>query len=519
MSSTAATTAGEAPAPASRGARRRFITRRLLSPLGDAGDPRVQLFHFEQEMADQFAKNRLSSSMVIPALILAMGVAASLVGDPVVALIWGVGTLAAHFLVIRTCRRFLAAEHEQSSLPVWKHRFIARDLIYGLAWGAFPLLFGQGPVLEELPVLDIIRFAAVIVVLSVHALLSSPIPAAAVAGTLPIALSMAAVHLIDPSLPNLLIALCTLATEIFFLYLASHLFQQHQKNLAYRAEKDAIFAELEQAKAVSDEARRRAEAANMAKSQFLATMSHELRTPLNAIVGFSEVMRDEMLGPIDNASYKDYLNDIHSSGQHLLKLINEVLDLSRIEAGKRELKEELTSLVAIAEEARGLMEFKSRQKNIRITELYDEALPKIVLDEQALRQVVLNILSNAMKFTPAGGEIVIKVGRTQAGGQYVSIRDNGPGIPENELPIVLSAFGQGSISLKTAEQGTGLGIAIVQALVHLHDGNFTLRSQVGVGTEAIVTLPAKRVVSAFTDDHRTWALMQARKPARLKKAS
>ncbi|HEX2255080.1 MAG TPA: ATP-binding protein, partial [Afifellaceae bacterium] len=124
-----------------------------------------------------------------------------------------------------------------------------------------------------------------------------------------------------------------------------------------------------------------------------------------------------------------------------------------------------------------------------------------------------------LKFTPAGGEIIVKVGRTQSGGQYVSIRDNGPGIPENEIPIVLSAFGQGSISLKTAEQGTGLGIAIVQALVHLHEGNFTLRSEVGVGTEAIITLPAKRVVSAFTDDSRTWALMQARKPARLKKAS
>jgi two-component system cell cycle sensor histidine kinase PleC len=509
----------EATEPASRGARRRFITRRLVSPGGQERDPRLQLFHFEQEMADEFVKNRLSSAMVIPVLILTMGIAAGLVGDPTLALAWGAGTLAAHFLVISGCRRFRAEDPGQTPLPVWKRRFVVRDLIYGLAWGAFPLLFGKGPILEFLPVLDIIRFAAVIVLLSVHALLSSPIPAAAVAGTLPIALAMAVVHLMDPSLPNLLIALCTLATEIFFLYLASHLHLQHQKNLAYRAEKDAIFAELEQSKAVSDEARRRAEAANMAKSQFLATMSHELRTPLNAILGFSEVMRNEMLGPIGNESYKDYLNDIHSSGQHLLKLINEILDLSRIEAGKRELKEELTSLVAIAEEACGLMEFKSRQKNIHIDERYDEYLPKIVADEQAIRQVLLNILSNALKFTPAGGEIIVKVGRTQSGGQYASVRDNGPGIPENEIPIVLSAFGQGSVSLKTAEQGTGLGIAIVQALMHLHDGNFILRSQVGVGTEAIITLPAKRVVSAFTDDHRTWALMKARKPAQLRKAS
>jgi two-component system cell cycle sensor histidine kinase PleC len=247
-------------------------------------------------------------------------------------------------------------------------------------------------------------------------------------------------------------------------------------------------------------------------------MSHELRTPLNAILGFSELMRGEMLGPVGNPAYKSYLDDIHSSGQHLLRIINDILDLSRIEAGKRELREELTSLSEIAQEACSLLDLKARQKEITIVEVFEEGLPKIILDEQALRQVVLNLVSNALKFTPPGGEVTVKVGRTQAGGQYVSVRDNGPGIPENELPIVLSAFGQGSISIKTAEQGTGLGIPIVQALIHLHGGNFTLRSRVGVGTEAIATLPPKRVVSAFTLDRNTWSLMQARKPATLRKA-
>ncbi len=237
----------------------------------------------------------------------------------------------------------------------------------------------------------------------------------------------------------------------------------------------------------------------MAKSQFLATMSHELRTPLNAILGFSEVMCNEMLGPIDNGTYKEYLDDIHHSGEHLLKLINEILDLSRIEAGKRELNEQLVSLVAIAEEARSLLDLKARQRDIEIAEVYDETMPRIVVDPQAMRQVVLNLLSNALKFTPPGGEIIIKVGRTMAGGQYVSVRDNGPGIAKEEIPVVLSAFGQGSVSIKNAEQGTGLGVPIVQALMHLHGGNFTLRSQIGVGTEAIATLPAKRVVSSVTE--------------------
>ena len=215
----------------------------------------------------------------------------------------------------------------------------------------------------------------------------------------------------------------------------------------------------------------------MAKSQFLATMSHELRTPLNAILGFSDLMRGEMLGPIGNEAYKTYLDDIHSSGQHLLRIINDILDLSRIEAGKRELREELTSLSEVAREACSLLDLKARQKEITVNEVFEENLPKIVIDEQAMRQVVLNLVSNALKFTPQGGEVTVKVGRTQAGGQYVSVRDNGPGIPENEIPVVLSAFGQGSISIKTAEQGTGLGIPIVQALIHLHGGNFTLRSK------------------------------------------
>jgi two-component system cell cycle sensor histidine kinase PleC len=256
----------------------------------------------------------------------------------------------------------------------------------------------------------------------------------------------------------------------------------------------------------------------MAKSQFLATMSHELRTPLNAILGFSELMRSEMLGPIGNDGYKDYLGDIHSSGEHLLRIINDILDLSRIEAGKRELREELTSLTEVAREARSLLDLKARNKNISVSEVFEENLPKVVVDEQAMRQIILNLISNALKFTPEGGEIGIKVGRTTSGGQYVSVSDNGPGIPEEELPIVLSAFGQGSVAIKTAEQGTGLGIPIVQALMHLHGGNFTLRSKVGVGTEAIATLPAKRVVSAFTRERSTWNLMQSKKPVVLRKA-
>ncbi len=261
-----------------------------------------------------------------------------------------------------------------------------------------------------------------------------------------------------------------------------------------RAEKDDLIAKLEEAKAISDEARRRAEAANAAKSRFLATMSHELRTPLNAILGFSEVMKSEVMGPLSNPVYKEYAANIHQSGTHLLKLINEILDLSRIEAGRYELNEEPIRLVNVVDDCHRLLKLRAESKEQQIIEDFDENLPQIWADERALRQVCLNLLSNALKFTPRGGIITLSVGSTDDGGQYFSVRDTGPGIPQEEIPKVLQAFGQGSLAQKSAEGGTGLGLSIVQSLVELHGGTLELRSEVGKGTDVIVHLPRKRVL-------------------------
>jgi two-component system cell cycle sensor histidine kinase PleC len=264
--------------------------------------------------------------------------------------------------------------------------------------------------------------------------------------------------------------------------------------LSFRSEKDALIAELETAKAMSDEARRRAEDANLAKSRFLASMSHELRTPLNAILGFSEVMANEVLGPMGNPNYRDYAADVHESGQHLLNLINEILDLSRIEAGRYQLNEEPVSLLAIVEDSCHMMELRARNKDIRIVQDFEPALPRLFADERAVRQIALNLLSNAIKFTPTGGEVTVRVGWTAGGGQYVSVRDNGPGIPADEIPVVLSAFGQGTIAIKSAEQGTGLGLPIVQGLIAMHGGEFELNSRLREGTEAIAIFPPTRVM-------------------------
>ena len=208
-------------------------------------------------------------------------------------------------------------------------------------------------------------------------------------------------------------------------------------------------------------------------------------------------MKAELFGPHTSPSYIEYSNDIHSSGQHLLMLINEILDLSRVEAGRYELKEEAVSLPGVVEECRHLLALRAKTKNIEIVEEIEDELPRLWADERALRQITLNILSNAIKFTPQGGKIIIKVDWSAKRGQYLSIRDTGPGIPESEIPTVLSSFGRGSTALKNADEGTGLGLPIVRGLVDLHGGEFTLNSKVREGTEVIVDFPPERVMDAL----------------------
>ncbi|MEP4703497.1 MAG: HAMP domain-containing sensor histidine kinase, partial [Hyphomicrobiales bacterium] len=212
---------------------------------------------------------------------------------------------------------------------------------------------------------------------------------------------------------------------------------------------------------------------------------------------FSEIMKSELLGPLKNDSYKEYVVDIHSSGDHLLNLINEILDLSRIEAERYDLNEEAVCLVEVVEDCKTLIEIRAKNKKIQINFLFENKMPKVWADQRAIRQVVLNLLSNAVKFTPQNGTITIYAGWTSGGGQYVSVEDTGPGIPEDEIPTVMEQFGQGSSAIKNAEQGTGLGLPISQALINIHGGTFNLKSKLRVGTTVTVSLPRIRVMEAL----------------------
>ncbi len=259
--------------------------------------------------------------------------------------------------------------------------------------------------------------------------------------------------------------------------------------LLLREEKRELIERLEAALSDATTARKRAETASQAKSQFLANMSHELRTPLNAVLGFSEVIRDRMFGNEAMDRYSEYADSIHVSGSHLLGLINDILDLSKIEAGKLELQHERFDLTVAAAEALRFVEPQARRKNISLArELPSEC--EVVADKRALRQIAANLLANAVKFTPPGGTVTLALRRDAAGGVILTVKDTGIGIRPEDRERVLESFGQGRHDiLPTEDHGTGLGLAIAKSLIEAHGGRITLESQVGEGTAVTVTLP------------------------------
>jgi two-component system cell cycle sensor histidine kinase PleC len=447
---------------------------------------------YEYELVRVFAQYHSGSAILLLALAAVIATVSSLWIPVAFATGWLVIAVVVTGTMLLLSQRFLATPVDEVRLLEWRRRFVLLELITGLTWA----LAVQSLALVEAGTNGFALFV-VLIVTAVTASLSATIPPAAYAGLAPLA-AIAIIIAASERNVNALMLLAMTGTAIaFFLMLATRLYSSALATIRSQAEKDAMFAELEQAKANSDEARRRAEEANLAKSRFLATMSHELRTPLNAILGFSEVMKNEVFGAHATPSYRDYSGDIHASGQHLLTLINEILDLSRIEAGRYELNEEAIELAHIVSECRHMLTLKAKAKNQLLREFIDPSLPRLWADERAGRQIVLNILSNAVKFTPQGGEITIKVGWTSSGGQYVSVKDTGPGIPEDEIPVVMSSFGRGSLAIKTAEQGSGLGLPIVKGLIDLHGGGFQLKSKPREGTEVIITFPASRVIDAL----------------------
>lgn len=448
---------------------------------------------FDFELARLYAQNRLSAALPLLAFELVVATCILIWLPALSSIVWTVSVLCSHALIVVYARRFLKLSLSTAPMKPWFRRFTLAEFAHATCFAMIVPPLG----LVESESARVFLIFAMLLAVAVRTMLSASVPVTVYAGSLPITAMLAAFFLTTGGNAALAIALVAPLAQVFFILLGQRLFRATLMTLEYRAEKDALIAELEQAKANSDDARRRAEAANVAKSRFLATMSHELRTPLNAILGFSEVLKSEVFGQHSNQTYKEYAGDIHSSGEHLLNLINELLDLSRIEAGRYELNEEAISLSDAVDDCCHLLKLRAKNRGIVIRTNLAGALPPLWADERAVRQVTLNLLSNAIKFTPQGGSVEVTVEATAEGGQSMIVRDTGPGIPADEIPVVLSSFGQGSLAIKTAEQGAGLGLPIVKGLVDLHGGTFELTSRLRQGTTVHVGFPASRVMSAL----------------------
>ncbi len=242
------------------------------------------------------------------------------------------------------------------------------------------------------------------------------------------------------------------------------------------------------------EQQRRADSANRAKTDFLLTMSHELRTPLNAIMGFSEVMKQEMRGPLGSSQYVEYANDIYQSARHLLAVINNLLDISRIEAGRMELDEHAVAIGEEVEKALRLLEDEASAVDVSLVRAVDKDLPLLLGDPHKIQQIVINLAGNAIRYMQGGGRVVISAFRDGEGGIVLCVEDDGQGMSEEDVQRVISPFVRLSNPLVRQQDGTGLGLPLVKALVELHGGKFELTSTPGEGTVAVAHFPCERVL-------------------------
>jgi two-component system cell cycle sensor histidine kinase PleC len=458
---------------------------------GKTGSSKHQYFAWHGELLELFLRNQMNLAPIMPILTLLLGMTAlKWVSVPVV-MGWLVGTLGCHSVQLYLCNRYFLQKRTPLEQADWVGMISASELFQAMFW-VMPLFFFW-------PEADALQksflFAAIMSVSVVRLLVVANFMPVLVAGTGLISVGMALRCVAEGELINYALATLIIMLEVFFLFVSRQLQDTARDRLMFRAEKDALIEELRLEKERAEEERGKAVDANKAKSAFLANMSHELRTPLNAILGFSEVLESELFGPMQNHAYKDYAGDIHSSGRYLLTLINDILDLSRIEAGRREIVEEPTQVRECMSHAMNLLMVRAGEKSMSVSIEPMVGLPKLLCDYRGLNQIAINLLTNAVKYTPDRGKVTMSARVLPDGRMAFSVADNGPGIPKSEQQNLLRAFSRGTNATKQAIEGAGLGLPIVKGLMEVHGGTMDIVSEPGHGAEVICYFPASRVLS------------------------
>ena len=368
----------------------------------------------------------------------------------------------------------------------WCHRFTLAQFAISAAWGLFPwLLWGDGNFTNHVYIL-------LAVATTMSSILISRLGSMTmlVSGMIPIVSLTSLRFLLHGEWLDIGIAVLTPLYAVHLYVDGKRFIVQLAQDIRLRFQVEDMARALSRARDEALAKRYEAETSNAAKSAFLANMSHELRTPLNAILGFSDIIANRAMGEGAMERYSDYARDIHHSGSHLLSLINDLLDVAKIEAGRMEIDPKPVDPTYVMESINRIMggRFAARRQEFSIATAPD--LPLLLADERALKQMLLNLVSNAVKFTPPGGQVTMTCGMNRDGGMEFCVEDDGPGIPSAKLARIFQPFSQIDNRFDREAGGTGLGLALVQGLVQLHGGRAWLESETGHGTRAYLYFPS-----------------------------
>ena len=395
---------------------------------------------------------------------------------------------AAITVAAMTARIYQRSACDDQESAAWYRRFTGVQVVVSLAWGCMPWLCWE----PGNPINHLFIAAAVLSVLAALLVSRGSNMTMYVASLVPISLMTTARFLTGDLTVDLAIGALAPGIAVQMWLIGRPLMQRMEDDSRLRFKVEDLARELEETRDDALRKRFEAEAANASKTAFLANMSHELRTPLNAILGFSEIIAQECFGPVGNARYRDYAGDIHSSGAHLLSLINDLLDIAKIEAGKMDIAPAPLDAARVFDITLKLIGARAREKDQSLTIAIEASAPALYADERALKQILINLVSNAVKFTPEGGRIEVVGGLARDGSFQIMVKDNGPGIPRDKLDRIFTPFSQVDNRYDRQAGGTGLGLALVRGLAELHGGRAWLESEFGKGCSVFVNLPVKR---------------------------